>query len=273
MTQSPIRVRASSWGALFDCSYRWEGENLLGIRKPSGPPAILGTAIHAGTAAFDKARLARAPISADEACGVLVDTLQHPRGEDEYDWRADEDLTQATAEQIGLTLLNRYCNEWSPRFEFLAVEMETKPLEIDCGNGIKVLLTGTLDRSRAVVHGPGGKSIWDLKTGSQAVQSGMAKTKGYRAQLGTYELLDAHTTGIAADKPAGILGMKTKGKPEIATGTIHNARELLVGDGKTPGLIEHAAVMFRTGLFPPNPNSNLCGERYCARWSVCPYHE
>ena len=39
------------------------------------------------------------------------------------------------------------------------------------------------------------------------------------------------------------------------------------------GLIEYAAVMFRTGLFPPNNQSILCSERYCARWAACKFHE
>ncbi len=31
-------VRASSWGALFDCGFRWEGVHLLKMRSPSSPP-------------------------------------------------------------------------------------------------------------------------------------------------------------------------------------------------------------------------------------------
>lgn len=48
-----IRIRASSWSSLFDCAMRWEASNLLGLRMPSNPRAMLGTAVHAGTAAFD----------------------------------------------------------------------------------------------------------------------------------------------------------------------------------------------------------------------------
>ncbi|MBN9117495.1 MAG: PD-(D/E)XK nuclease family protein, partial [Pandoraea sp.] len=55
--QSIYTVRASSWGALFDCSYRWEGIHLLKLRNVVGLRAALGTAIHAGTAVFDQSRL------------------------------------------------------------------------------------------------------------------------------------------------------------------------------------------------------------------------
>ncbi|MCT7340572.1 hypothetical protein P4129_07095 [Pseudomonas aeruginosa] len=32
-----ITVRASSWGALFDCAFKWEGVHLLKMRSPSSP--------------------------------------------------------------------------------------------------------------------------------------------------------------------------------------------------------------------------------------------
>ena len=52
-----ITIRASSMADLMDCAYRWEGKHLLGMRNPVSQAMILGTAIHAGTAAFDNAKL------------------------------------------------------------------------------------------------------------------------------------------------------------------------------------------------------------------------
>ena len=46
-------IRASSWPSLFDCAHRWYFQNIVGLRMPSSGNAALGTAIHAGTAAFD----------------------------------------------------------------------------------------------------------------------------------------------------------------------------------------------------------------------------
>ncbi|MGA4814525.1 hypothetical protein ACPA9J_00070 [Pseudomonas aeruginosa] len=49
-----ITVRASSWGALFDCgSSEWEGVHLLKMRGPSSPRALLGTARSTEHRAFD----------------------------------------------------------------------------------------------------------------------------------------------------------------------------------------------------------------------------
>lgn len=265
MNEPSIRVRASSWAGLFDCGYRWEGIHLLGMKNTVGLRAALGTAIHSGSAVFDQARISGDIVTADDAAGVLVDKLRDP--ENEYDPNKD-DLTKQEAESIGITLLSKYCLDVSPQYNFVAVEMETKPLNIDCGNGIVVQLTGTMDRARIKksTHGIG---IADLKSGSSAVQKGVAVTKGHGAQVGTYELLFEHTTGETITSEAEIIGLNTKGKAEIATGAISNAKRIMTGDQDNPGLIEFAADMFRTGRFYPNPRSLLCSDKYCPRWKTC----
>lgn len=265
----PFKVRASSWGELFDCAHKWEGKHLLGMNKPSGVRALLGTSLHAGTAAFDQARIEGALISADDAAGIMIDTLMNPAFD--VDLKADG-LPVRDAQNIGLALISRYCLEISPRYEFVAVEMETTPLTISCGGGVTVQLTGTLDRSR-IKKGSEGTGIADLKSGGGAVLNGVAKTKGHRAQVGTYELLYEHSTGEVITAPAEIIGLKTKGTPEIGVGEIRDARLLMVGADGRRGLIEFAADMFRTGLFPPNPQSQLCSEKYCPRWATCHYHD
>lgn len=266
---STIKVRASSWGSLFDCALRWQGQNLLGMRSPSSPRALLGTAVHAGTAAFDAARVLGEPISAFDAAEALVQTLRNPR--EDVNWR-NSDLRPQDAERIALALHTQYCQNVSPRYEFQAVELTAKPMTIDCGGGQLVELTGTLDRSR-VIASTGRPRIADVKTGRVAVSEGKAKTKGHAAQVGTYQLLLEHTTGVQTDDEAEIIGMKTAGKPEIATGIITGAKQMMIGTAEYPGLIEIGAAMFRSGLFPPNPQSQLCAEKYCVRWKSCPYHQ
>jgi len=264
----PYKVRASSWSSLFNCSYMWEGTQLLGIRSVSGPRAQLGSAIHKSTAMFDQARLDGDDLRADDCADALIAKLRDP--DDDVAW--DDDLSLKQAEKIGLTLHTEYCTEISPHYEFLAVEMETKPMIIDCGGGVHIKLTGTLDRSR-VRKGTNGVGISDLKTGAMAVENGAAKTKGHKPQIGTYEMLYAHTFGVVPTEPGEIIGLKTKGSLEIATAYIHGARELMVGTEEYPGLIQIAAEMFRSGIFPPNPSSHLCNPKYCPRWDTCRYHD
>ena len=51
------RIRASSFGELFDCALRWEAKHLQGMRMPNSPRALIGTGVHEGTAAFDRAQV------------------------------------------------------------------------------------------------------------------------------------------------------------------------------------------------------------------------
>lgn len=264
-----VTVRASSWGALFSCAYAWEWVHILGHRSPSGPRALLGTAIHASTAAFDAGRINGVPVTAYDSASLLVDTLKNP--DFEVDWRG-ADITPREAEATGLQLHTRYCNDISPRYDFIAVELTTKPLEIDCGGGVIIRLTGQLDRAR-IKRDDDGIGIADVKTGGAAASHGIAKTKGHGPQIGTYEILYEHTTGNPITAPAEIIGLKTKGKAETGVGEIRNARQMMVGTDEFPGLIQIGADMFRTGLFPPNPQSFTCSAKYCPRWSTCPYHE
>ncbi|OVE46715.1 RecB family exonuclease [Chromobacterium violaceum] len=264
-----FRVRASSWGSLFDCAHRWEATHILGMNMPSSPRAQLGTAIHAATAAYDQAVLDGAPIRIDAAAGVLVDEINNPGRE--VDWSADE-LTPRQAAQTGIQLLTRYCQEIAPRYQYVAIELPVTPWRIDCGGGIAIEITGTLDRSRARI-GSAGVGLCDLKSGSAAVVNGRAKTKGHAPQIGTYELLYERTTSTPVTEPADIIGLKTRGAPEVATGQIIGAREQLIGTAEQPGLMDYAAEMFKSGLFPPNPVSHMCSQKYCARWRTCKFKD
>ncbi|RSB84914.1 PD-(D/E)XK nuclease family protein [Burkholderia cenocepacia] len=268
-TPSIFRVRASAWASLFECAYRFEAIHILGMRNVVGLRAALGTAIHAGTAAYDQSVLDGSGLTVDDAAGVFVDKLHDP--ENEYNPLSDDlDLSEAT--RIGISLTTKYCLEITPRYNFVAVEMETKPLDIDCGGGIVIRLTGTMDRARIrrTALGPG---IADLKSGSAAVQKGVAVTKGHGPQIGTYEMLYEHTTGELIADTAEIIGLKTKGTPEVATAPVKNAKRVMLGTEETPGLIQFAADMFRAGRFFPNPKSLLCDRKYCPRYGTCQFHE
>lgn len=261
-------VRASSWGALFDCAYKWEGDHVLKLRKPTGLRAQLGTAVHASTAVFDRARLTGQAVSIDDAAGVLVDTLNNPDREVDY---SRDDIGPRDAEKIGLKLHTRYCAEVSPRFSFASVEQTLKPLDIDCGGGLVVRLTGSMDRAR-VATSEAGEVIPDIKTGARVIENGAAAIKGRSAQIGTYQLMrEAETQRPTAG--GQIIALQTTEAARVAASPVFDAKRVMVGSEGKPGLIEIAAVMFRTGLFPPNPQSPLCSSRYCARWDTCHFHE
>jgi len=264
-----VAIRASSFGGLFDCALKFEAEQIHGYRMPNSPRALIGTGTHSGTGAFDKAKLDGAPISVYDAAGITLDSINERISTEGVQWSSDEP-SHKEVERIALRLTATYCSEISPNYTFEAVELTTKPLEIDCGK-VVVRLTGTLDRCRVRVNSIGRRGISDVKTGRAAVSNGVVKPGKHRAQLGTYELLYAHTTGLEINEPAEIIGMNTSGAYETGTGLVDRPRDLLLGDESNRGLIEYAAAMYETGLFPPNPQSMLCSKKYCAYHAQCPY--
>jgi hypothetical protein len=275
MSNARFPIRASSFAQLFDCAHRWEAIHIDKMRSPSGRRAGLGTAVHAATAAYDIARVNGEPITVDDASYVLKEELRNQ--EERVDPRID-DLSIKDAEVIGIKLVSEYCNHIAPKFTYVAVEMAAKPYPINCGNGVTIELTGTLDRAR--VHSyQGGIGIADIKTGKKAVikdqKTGQPKANiaGHGAQIGTYELLYEYTTGDKITAPAGIIGMSTETSHLIAVDSISNAKQIVTGTDIQPGLLEFAADMFASGKFPPNTKSMLCSEKYCPRWNTCKFRE
>lgn len=257
-----VRVRASSLGELFDCPARFEAKNILNMRGPTSGKAQLGTAIHAGSAAFDQAVLDGKPISINDACDPLVDAIWNP--EFEVDWAEDK---PADAESIGIKLLTKYCKEIAPAQRYAAIEVTCENLEI---TDLGLTLTGTADRIRVVDDEFG---LSDLKSGGRAVGSdGKAVTSGHGAQLAVYELLAEHTFGKAMTLPAQIIGLQTaKTTARVGLGEIPNIRSMLIGTEDDPGLLQHASKIIHSGSFYGNPKSMLCSGKFCPRYAKCKY--
>lgn len=259
-----FEVRASSFGGLFDCGYRFEYEQLMKMRTASSLRAWLGTSIHASTAAFDQAGLSGAPISSNDAADVFIKTLWEPSEE----VAKDPKLTWRQAELIGLTLHARYCAEIAPLMNYESVEMKLKPLDVEA-EGVIIRLTGTMDRARVARTG-GKKVIADLKTGGRLIRDGVVSTKGRAAQLGTYQLLSEYTDGVQTNG-AQIMALQTSSTTLVGVSKVFDAKRQMIGTDEAPGLLEMAAKMFKIGLFPPNPMSPLCDKKYCSRWDSCKY--
>lgn len=261
-------IRASSFGELFDCALRWKAKYIMGIRSPNSPRALIGSGVHAGSAVFDLGRVNETRVTVDEAVGVALDEIRERIKLEGVHWTS-ADPTAREVEATALRLTTTYCQTISPRYDFEAVELTTKPLTIEV-DGLSITLTGTLDRARIRKAGHG---ITDLKTGKAAVSQGRANTRKHRAQIGTYELLYEHSTGNAITAPSEVLGINTGTQFDWGTADVVGAKALLLGPDGAPGLIELAANMFRTGLFPPNPQSTLCDARYCPYYARCAYSE
>ncbi len=226
---------------------------------------MLGKAVHASTAVFDQSGIDGTGISIDEAAAAAVDTIHRP--DEDVVW---EDDTPQDAEKIALSLHVKYCQIIAPKQTYRGVEIKCERLEI---TDLGIALTGTTDRVRETADG---LAICDLKTGKAAVGSdGNVKTAGHAYQMGVYELLAEQASGVPITGAAQIIGMNTAKTPasqRVGTGEISDARSVLLGDGESPGILEHASRLIHSGSFYPNPKSMLCHERYCPIFKECKAH-
>lgn len=260
----PIRLRASSVADLLDCPLRWQKRNLEGMRLPGTPPALIGTAVHASTAVFDKSELSGDGLSIDDAAQAAVDAINNPT--EEVDWMGSN-LKKAITTALSVHV--DYCTQVAPTATYVAIEAPLDPLLIEMPNGVVFSITGTLDRVREV---DGVRGICDVKTGGRAVNmDGEVVVGKHLPQLGTYELLSEQKYG-AMILPSQIIGLNTVGGGRVGTGEVQGARVALIGDQDEPGILSFVAPYFKSGLFPPNPGSWLCSNRYCPFFSKCIYH-
>lgn len=262
MKREPVIVRASSFGTLFDCPARWLAIHREGRRVPSRANAVIGRAVHKGTALFDTERLkGQVPnlAAATDAAHEAVRTV-----DEEVDWAGEEPERSAS---IAESLTKRYCTIHAPTVEYAAVEIGVDKLEL---TDLALILTGTTDRVRKTEDGLG---IADLKTGKSAVGTdGRAKTQGHAGQLGVYELVAEAGMGVRMDLPAQVIGLQTNVTPEkqrIGTGEVQGAKEVLIGTDDNVGLLHTAAQLAHGDIVFGNPKSMMCHERYCPAFRTC----
>lgn len=263
-----VTVRASALSDFFDCPARAEAKHLLGKRTPTSGNALLGTAIHRSTAVYDESVLTGQGITIDEAAGAAVDAVTKPN--DDVHFEEDENPKEIAG--IAVALHKRYCTEVAPKQSYAAVEVKCERLEI---TDIGLALTGTTDRIRKVESGHG---IADLKSGKTAVRAdGHVETKGHAYQIGVYELLAEKASGIPITQPGHIFGLQTgkteRGQRVGVSPPVVGARDVLIGEQGQPGVLEILAHMIHSGVFPGNPRSMLCHERYCPIYNVCKFRK
>lgn len=262
-----INIRASSLPDLFDCPARWYARNILNMQMPTNSKALLGTAIHASTAKYDQSVLDASGLTIEETKATAVDVIREPQ--EDVIW---DNVTASEIENIALSLHDKYCKIVAPMQTYKAVEIECDKLIIE---DLGISLSGTTDRIYEDSIGELG--ITDLKTGKSAVSAdGQVATKGFTYQLGVYELLAENASGLSINAPAKIIGMntaKTEAGQRIAIGNITYAREVLIGDEESPGILQMAADMIHSGRFPGNPRSMTCNKNYCPVYNNCKYRK
>lgn len=261
---SDITIRASSFAELFDCPARFKARNIDNMRSRSSGAAHLGTSLHAGTGLFDQAIIEGTPVSVDDAVDCFVDMVRSP--DFDVDWG---ELPISQAIDTGVLLTTRYCQDIAPSASYEAVELQCNPLTIAMSNGVKITLTGTVDRVRMKDDKRG---ISDLKSGARIIKNGEVDTDKHTVQLGTYELLEVlvkNTTGQDMTLDAEIIALPTTGRATPQVATVRRPSKVLLGDSEHTGLLDVAAAMVKSGAFFGNTKSVLCSEKYCPAYATC----
>ena len=264
-----VTVRASALSDFLDCPARAEAKHLLGKKCPQSPAALLGTALHRSTAVFDESTIKGEGINIGEAAAAAVDAIHKPTEEVAYE---DDDPGPQQLEDIALSLHKMYCTQIAPWQNYVAVEVQCERLEI---TDIGLALTGTTDRIRKVDDGNG---IADIKSGKTAVRKdGHVETKGHRYQIGVYELLAEKASGMPITRGGQIIGLQTgkteRGQRVSVSDDIDGARDVLIGEPDSPGVLEIVSHQIHAGIFPGNPRSMLCGEKYCPIFNTCKFRK
>lgn len=263
-----VTVRASSMPDAFDCAARWEAKQLRGLRTPMAGNAVLGRALHRSTAMYDASVINGTGLTIQETAAAAIDAFADPGEDVAY----DEDDDVAALERTAVALHHRYCTEVAPAQRYAAVEVRCDSLVIE---DLGLELTGTADRVRKVGDGFG---IADIKSGKTAVRAdGTVESKGHRYQIGVYELLAEHASGLPITAPAQVIGLQTgkteRGQRVGVSEPVSGARDVLVGEEDSPGVLQMLSKMIHSGSFPGNPRSMMCHERYCPLYNACKYRK
>jgi len=236
-----------------------------------GIGASIGTSVHASAAAMlnEKAKSGSLPPEST-VTDVAVETLKGDIANGVmYDGERGATRSRNEAEKQVTMMARKYRSHIAPTVDPILVE---ERLEAEVAPGL--ILSGQPD---LVAREP--KRLRDLKTGTML--------SNFFAQLGGYSLLcrtptAAHPEGIEiadaavdfmkrvrADKPQPDPIVKPAPIAEAETAAINivqhidrSRRLFMEGDP------EHGFVAGDPWAFQSNPNSTLCGDRYCACWGT-----
>ena len=269
-------IHQSTIGTLMGvCAYRWVMYKQHGPMPP-GIAAHVGSGIHAGAEHnYKQKRESHADLAVTEIEEVAVGTY-HQKLKDEGVTLSSEEKKQkktllAQGEKKVRTLAETYTAELAPAIQPDLVEHEfVVPIP-----QIDIALKGKIDLRD--------DKCWllDLKTAGQKKSQGDVDNSD---QLPCYAfahecLFGVEPTGLGID--VLVCTDKTM-KCYRQDRLVATWRELHDGENEEDrrkrvmrhydaflNRIKLILKMLKTGLFPPNPQSFLCSERYCGYWAVC----
>jgi hypothetical protein len=265
-------LRPSSLPTLPDCQRRFAARHLrdviatAGYRlKPEGPRHVggaVGTAVHAGVAVTLKAKRATGELgneteAEDQAEAALVEGWSLGVHVD------DTSPTLATAKIQTVRMLRSYRRHLAPVVEPVLVE---ERLVADVGDGWQI--SGQAD----TLTGNPDERLRDLKTGT--------RRRANQAQYGGYVLVhEAHGFRVPQLTEDFVARVRRDAEQPPPLSIEIDRRRALLAAWEIIGAVKASVAEFDrraadphglepAGAFLANPNSSLCGQRWCPAWGT-----
>lgn len=259
---TPINIRPSGVSSFMSCPRKWAATNLMGYRGWGSYATVRGTGVHAGAEQIWTESITKGDkiINVSQAQDAARESVK--KEFQEADIRLDKD-NFAESEDNAIDDATAGAKQYCVLAEDIDVPQYTeKTLEISLGDNITV--RGTADFIGSGV-------IEDIKTSTRK-----STPQQHAAQLGVYAKLaklngidvsleDARIQNIAytKNKVSGYL-LPFKLKEQMSSYLINTLKDRIVIARQNPLEIDL--------LFPANPSSYLCAEKYCPMWHDCDAH-
>ncbi len=252
-----VLIRPSSVHSFWDCPYRWAQIHLLGVRSFGSFHTLRGTGVHAGAEEIweesQKAGVKKFSLSA--AKDRAAETVEKRCEEEEIRFEEFESVDAAKDDAVkGVEV---YAKEIVPKVEIPVKVEHYFEAEIDDD----ITIGGTTDAIN-----PDGK-IRDIKTSTRKVQPSK-----YLEQLSIYKRL-AEVNDIKTQDTAIIENVVFL-KNEVGAHVIEVPIDVEGTKRKIDDIVRRIKV-WKEGkidtdlLFPPNPNSFMCSDKYCPIYHEC----
>lgn len=259
MTETQLRRFSHSLiDTYLDCPRKAMYRYVAGIESPMTPALLKGKANDQSWNAALAAKIAGDVTPTEdilERTEVEFRAAVKELGLSSIDWEGESDHKAAarTALESALTLSRVWANELYPEIEPTAVQVE---LTRQLPSGRQFI--GFLDYEGVVEGLP---AIGDNKTGKRRMATGDA---GKALQPSAYAWLKDEPISFVFSRAIDTGASRYSEFVWTARSEADNAWY-----GELVAMVERA---FETGIFPPNPKSNLCGSKWCAYYERCQPH-
>ncbi|BAF69568.1 PD-(D/E)XK nuclease family protein [Nitratiruptor sp. SB155-2] len=255
-----VLIRPSSVHSFFDCPYRWAQIHLLGIRSFGNFQTLRGTGVHAGAEEIweESQKAGSKTFSLSAAKDRAAETVEKRVEEEEF--RFEDFETPEQAKDDAVKGVEVYAKEIVPKVD-IPIQVEHY-FEAELDDDIKI--GGTTDSIN-----PDGK-IRDIKTSTRKVQPSK-----YIEQLSIYKRL-AEVNDIKTQDKAIIENVVFL-KNNIGAHVMEVQIDVEGTKRKIDDIVKRIKLWKEANdefgkldiLFPPNPNSFMCSEKFCPIYNSC----